>query len=378
MNGAGLSWRNVRSLVNSSRFLTSLFLAIFALSPAKTKACTIFVLTDSEHVLFCNNEDWWNPNTRIWFDPGDSSHFGCAVVGYDDGWWQGGLNTSGLAFDWVAGWNEQWERKPGTETVDGNPKNLMLQTCTTVDQAIAFYQSHWDSSFAHAKILIADSSGASVIIGAHLGSLTIERENKCRGFGYGHRVLERMLAQDSQPTLANGANILWAARQEGYAATKYSNVYDLKSGDIYLFPFQGRKDTVRFNLKEELSKGGHFYDMPAITEQMAQEPRALSLMKPLPQPPLKEITLPIATLRDYVGSYPIRSNFVVTLSLERDELYLEVTGQDKARVFAWSKDELFLTARDAKISLHRDASGDVDGLILHQNGQNVPAKKVVD
>ena len=31
-------------------------------------ACTIFVLTDKDRALFCNNEDWSNPNTRIWFN----------------------------------------------------------------------------------------------------------------------------------------------------------------------------------------------------------------------------------------------------------------------------------------------------------------------
>jgi hypothetical protein len=49
------------------------------------QACTIFVLTDTNRVLFCNNEDWANPMTRIWFVPAREGRYGCAFVGFDDG-----------------------------------------------------------------------------------------------------------------------------------------------------------------------------------------------------------------------------------------------------------------------------------------------------
>ncbi|HKX62154.1 MAG TPA: hypothetical protein VJS65_09925, partial [Verrucomicrobiae bacterium] len=68
------------------------------------QACTIFVLTDTNRVLFCNNEDSTSPMTRIWFVPAGEGRYGCAYVGFDNSWGQGGLNTEGLAYDWVAGW----------------------------------------------------------------------------------------------------------------------------------------------------------------------------------------------------------------------------------------------------------------------------------
>jgi hypothetical protein len=65
--------------------------------------CTIFVLTDTNQALFCNNEDWSDPKTRIWFLPAGDRYYGAVNVGFDNGWAQGGLNTESLAFDWVAG-----------------------------------------------------------------------------------------------------------------------------------------------------------------------------------------------------------------------------------------------------------------------------------
>src|SRR5687767_2709878 len=87
-------------------------LALCTLSAGTASACTIFILTDDRRALFCNNEDYSNPKTRIWFIPGESGRHGCVYFGFDDDWGQGGMNTEGLAFDWVAGFKEKWEPDP--------------------------------------------------------------------------------------------------------------------------------------------------------------------------------------------------------------------------------------------------------------------------
>ena len=201
---------------------------------ASTYACTIFVIRDAQHVLFCNNEDWSNPRTKIWFVPGEGRH-GCAYVGFNDGWAQGGLNTEGLAFDWVAGYKEKWEPDPKLQPVKGNPAQRMLETCASVQEAIAFFQTHREPSFSYAKILIGDRTGESVVIGAKDGQLNIDRRNESRALGYRGQLAQDMLLQNPQPTLDNAAKVLRAAVQEGQYATKYSNVFDLKSGDIYIY-----------------------------------------------------------------------------------------------------------------------------------------------
>jgi hypothetical protein len=47
----------------------ALVLAGLAFASLPLPACTIIVLTDTNRALFCNNEDWSNPKTRIWFLP---------------------------------------------------------------------------------------------------------------------------------------------------------------------------------------------------------------------------------------------------------------------------------------------------------------------
>jgi hypothetical protein len=53
--------------------------------------------------------------------PGRPGRYGCAYVGFDDGFPQGGLNTKGVAYDWVAGYMGKWPPNPGMKKASGNP-----------------------------------------------------------------------------------------------------------------------------------------------------------------------------------------------------------------------------------------------------------------
>jgi hypothetical protein len=266
-------------------------LTFSSLAALSLKACTVFVLTDTNATLFCDNEDWSNQRTRIWFVTGDG-HYGRIYVGFDNGWAQGGMNTEGLAFGWVAGYtNSNWKPDPKMKSVRGNPSERMLESCASVAEAVTFYQTHQESGFSYAKTLIADRTGASVIIEAVDGKLQFTSSNGCQGFGVGdlglggRKRLGEMLATAPKPTLFNATNILHSCVSFGIYATKYSHVLDLKSGDIFLFPFPDKDDLVKFNLLTELKKGPHYFDMPAIYKQLQADP--LPLVDNMKGPPLE-------------------------------------------------------------------------------------------
>jgi len=257
------------------RHLLRLIPALVTLSGIPAAACTIFVLTDENRALFFNNEDWFNPATRIWFVPAGPNHLGCAYLGFDNGWAQGGVNTAGLAFDWVSGFDEQYEADAKLQRVRGNPSERMIESCTTVDEAIAFYRTFLEPDFKRSRILIADRTGASVVIGAQDGRLQFAVRRDNRGFGYARAALERELAKAPEPTIASGAAILRACLQPGDGGTKYSNIFDLKTGGIVLYPFPGREENVQLDLAAELAKGGHYYDLARLRVQSAAPPQPL-------------------------------------------------------------------------------------------------------
>jgi predicted choloylglycine hydrolase len=253
---------------------------IWAITATTSDACTVFVMTDGRQVLFCNNEDYSNPNTRMWFIPGAEGRHGGVYVGFDDGWGQGGCNTEGLAYGWVAGYKEKWERPTDAQTVRGNSCQRMLETCATVEDAVAFYRRYWEESFSYGKLIVADRSGKSVLLEAKDGRLVASVTPRSQGIG--HRFDLRgteaslMLAEVSTTSVPAAERILNATLQDGPNATKYSVIYDLKSGEINLYRFREQSEPIRLNLTDELKKGPHYYDIPTLRSQLGTELRPLT------------------------------------------------------------------------------------------------------
>jgi hypothetical protein len=260
---------------------TLTFATAMSLAIPSAHACTVFTIVGGERILFCDNEDFSNPRTRIWFVPGSAARHGCVYLGFDDGWGQNGLNDKGLAYGWVAGFKEKWERRPEMKTIDGKPCHQMLESCGTVEEAIRFFEQHWEESFSYGRLLVADRTGKSVILRAKDGKLHAPIVTQSQGMGhrFGMRGDEAapLLAQITKPTLADAARLLEFTRQEGVNATKYSVVFDLNTCNLWLYRFPEQIEPVQLDLRSELEKGPHFYDIPELRNNLQQELRPLTV-----------------------------------------------------------------------------------------------------
>lgn len=94
----------------------------------------------------------------------------------------------------------------------------------------------------------------------------------------------------------------------------------------------------------------------------------------LPPAP-KEMIIPPEVLAEYAGQYPLAPTFVLEVTVKENRVFVQATGQGNIEIFATAEDEFFYKVVDARVSFTRDVSGKVDGLVLHQNGQDMPAKK---
>jgi CubicO group peptidase (beta-lactamase class C family) len=111
-----------------------------------------------------------------------------------------------------------------------------------------------------------------------------------------------------------------------------------------------------------------------VLNQNGKTPRGVR--QALPAPVVRnEISLPVETLKDYVGSYPLQRGVEFAVTQEDGVLSVQLGAQPKFPVFATAKDEFFYKVVEAQLSFKRDAAGKVTGLVLHQNGQDLPAKK---
>ena len=124
--------------------------------------------------------------------------------------------------------------------------------------------------------MYADKFGQSVIIE---GDVQIMKEGRFqvmtnfyqsrRGLGgypcKRHEIAKGMLQANPDVTVDLFRRVLAATHQEHEVGasnpTVYSNIYDLKEGEIHIYHYHNFTNVVVLNLAEELRKGPHHYDL---------------------------------------------------------------------------------------------------------------------
>jgi len=95
-------------------------------------------------------------------------------------------------------------------------------------------------------------------------------------------------------------------------------------------------------------------------------------------PEHKQIALDAAAARDYVGKFQIASGPELDIMLSGDQLSAQLSGQPALPVYPEGKDAFFYKVVEAQLTFERDGQGKVVAVVLHQNGREVRAKRIVE
>jgi len=90
----------------------------------------------------------------------------------------------------------------------------------------------------------------------------------------------------------------------------------------------------------------------------------------------REAAVDAKMLDNYVGYYEMAPNFILSVTREGAQLYVQATGQPRAAIYSKSDREFFYKLVDAQISFQVDDQGQLTGLVLHQNGHDLVAKRI--
>ncbi len=236
-------------------------IAGFILFSANLYSCTVFSVSNADTALFGNSEAWLpGSKTRYWVIPASDNSFGRICFGYQgEALAQGGMNEAGLAFDWVASLESSgYELNDTLITLETSLSEKILAEASTVDEAIKYYEKYNEPYFSNAQILLADKNGDAAIVGWQNGKLKVEKKNgKAIVLGYEDTVAFNFLKNIEPINPQNCATILAKVLQRGIIATCYSNIFNLKTGEINVYNFLETSNSIRLNLKEELAKGAH-------------------------------------------------------------------------------------------------------------------------
>jgi D-alanyl-D-alanine-carboxypeptidase/D-alanyl-D-alanine-endopeptidase len=90
----------------------------------------------------------------------------------------------------------------------------------------------------------------------------------------------------------------------------------------------------------------------------------------------REVPVDPAVLATYAGRYEIAPTFVLTVRPDGGRLFIQATAQSEFEVYAESEAEFFYRVVDAQVSFARPEGGAAPSLTLHQNGKDMPGKRL--
>jgi hypothetical protein len=239
-----------------------------------TKACSIFLANDGKNVWVGNNEDGTSDiNYRLWFYPSTKKHYSYVI-------WtellkgkmkalnglmyllpQGGLNEFGLFMDYTAIDKIEAEVKPGKKNTKKEVVTKLLQTCKTVEEALAYIQQYNLIKLTSAQLFIADASGDYATVHANYiirrASANFALTNYCinknsREPCWRRDAADMALEQNNQEVNLNFITNIFkktVQRAPNYNVTNYSMAIDLKSASIYLYHKTNFDQVVNIDLK---------------------------------------------------------------------------------------------------------------------------------
>ncbi len=241
--------------------------------------CTVFTISKGEHVFFGGNDDYHNPDSYYWVDPGEGDDYGAIWIGFPDNVQQG-VNEKGLAYDANGlpriDTNPHREREPVFGSYTSYPIHI-LHECATVAEVIEWVNTHQWHTYMHDQMQFADASGDAVVISAgEDGEVVFTRKSPGDGFlvstnfnvanpsnGYypceryetAAEMLADLVSADSALTVEDTTAVLDAVHGEGGSSwTIESMLADLPNGVVYLYTYYQFDHPLVLNVADEIAK----------------------------------------------------------------------------------------------------------------------------
>jgi len=78
----------------------------------------------------------------------------------------------------------------------------------------------------------------------------------------------------------------------------------------------------------------------------------------------------------YAGEYEVAPGVILTITRDGEHLMAQTKGQPRAEIFPSSETEYFSRRIDVQIKFVKNEQGQVTGMVIVQNGRNIPARKI--
>lgn len=247
------------------KLLSIVFLFSFLLATP----CTVYKITKNGRTFVGNNEDYWDANSRIWFEKGKSGEYGSMFVGFDNGVAQGGMNEKGLVFDGFSVQQRQIKKKAGRRKFYPALFKDVMKKCQSISEVSALLGKYDLSHLNGGMLLYVEKSGKYLVIEADTmmmgneghyllsnfcpSQTTNVSDLKIPYYQKGRRMMEQHI-DTSMSYLIQLSDTMHQDWGKGFGGTLYTTIYDLNEGSVNLYFYHDYNVSVKFNLKDEPGK----------------------------------------------------------------------------------------------------------------------------
>jgi len=262
--------------INSTPQSRSTNSACYTCNEELTPGCTVVTVSKGNQVFFGGNDDYINPDSYYWVDPGNENRYGAIWIGTPDNVQQG-INEKGLAYDANGlprvDTNPHLERQWVSTSYTYYPIQI-LHECATVEEVIEWATTHRWHSYMHDQMHFADATGDAVIISAgadgelaftrkppgdsFLISTNVNAANPSNGYPNNNydiasKALTQLLDKEGDLTFQEVTGVMDAVHVTGGSSwTLETLLADLPNGVVYLYYFYQYDKPLVLNLAEEL------------------------------------------------------------------------------------------------------------------------------
>lgn len=241
--------------------------------------CTVYKITKNGKTFVGNNEDYWDANTRIWFEKGKAGEYGAMYVGQDNLVAQGGMNEKGLVFDGFSVQERQIKYKTGKLKFYPTLFKDVIKKCQNTAEVAAMLGKYDLSPLNGGMLLYVEKNGKYLVVEADTMMMGNEDNyllsNFCPSqtsnvqdlnipyYQKGRKLMEQHI-DTSMSYLTQLSDTLHQDFGRGFGGTLYTTIYDLNEGIVNLYFYHDYSVTVKFNLKNELNKKDRILVIPEM------------------------------------------------------------------------------------------------------------------
>lgn len=252
---------------------TFILLTLLILPPNMGLACSMYKISKNGKTIVGNNEDYFSPNSKFWFEKGSRNTFGVMYIGLLNNFAQGAINEAGLVFDGF--WEPFLEVKGVEGELDvpiGAALKKVMQHMTNVEDVQTYLLTINLNSLVNGQLVFVDKSGTYLIVEGDEMFIGDETEKTFSNFYYsqieslddvkldyfnrGQDFINKTTKEEKN-TINYCAETMQHFAQSRLSPTQYSTIYDLDALTIRVYLFHDFSEFIELDLKKELRKGNH-------------------------------------------------------------------------------------------------------------------------